>query len=156
MHFIGDDHSRAWAQETGELERIVHSLGREAVSSSYLSEALGLPPHLELVVRAMLEEHSGEYLDALASIPFFSLCFGLFLPLSGMAPGKVAAVFGFQWEGALAARDREELLQRFLGADLGQSLVQKLSCLLGDPFRGRPGTMRRDSLVKGCCPQPRA
>ncbi|MFT4622042.1 MAG: DNA ligase-1 [Myxococcota bacterium] len=46
------------------------------------------------------------------------------------------------------AAEREALVTSFLGRDLGLTLEQKLTCLLGDPFRGRLGTFRRDSLVR--------
>ena len=48
--------------------------------------------------------------DALDSIPFYSLCRGLFLPLSAMAPEKAAHLFGILVDPPPDAAAREALL----------------------------------------------
>src|SRR5689334_18465680 len=85
---------------------------------------------------------------SLASIPFYSLCRGLFLPLSGMSVDKAGVLFGIVSDPPPDVATREALLKKFLERDVGLSLVQKLSCILGDPFRGGPATMKRDSLLR--------
>jgi len=105
-----------------------------------------VPEHLAFAMRNLVEEDPEATLDALASIPFYSLCTGLLLPLSGMATEKARWLFALA-HSPPAASERESLLQTFLAKDVGLDLVQKLACVLGDPYRGRPSTMRRDSLV---------
>src|SRR5690606_3969128 len=46
------------------------------------------------------------------------------------------------------ARGKEELLTTFFKKPVGLSLEQKLACVLGDPFRGKRSTFRRDSLLR--------
>ncbi len=104
------------------------------------------PEHLDFTMRHLLAENPEATLDDLSSIPFYSLCTGLLLPLSGMAPEKAHWLFGIP-HSQLDAAGREALLQTFLSKDVGLDLVQKLACVLGDPYRGQPSTMRRDSLV---------
>jgi hypothetical protein len=55
-------------------------------------------------------------------------------------------MFGLQTVPRRTAAGREALLAKLPETkDLGLSLVQKLSCILGDPFRGRKATLKRDS-----------
>ncbi|HEY1097984.1 MAG TPA: hypothetical protein VGF99_03610, partial [Myxococcota bacterium] len=85
--------------------------------------------------------------DTLASIPFYSLCKGLLLPLSMLHPDRAAAIFGIEIPPTPDTAAREALLHEFLQKDLGLDLVQKLSCILGDAFRGRKSTFKRDSMI---------
>jgi DNA ligase-1 len=147
-HFVLRDDVRAWFEDAAKLSDFTRSIGNKTVSSEYLAEVYRLPLHLQLVVRKLVEEQEDVGIEALASIPFYSLCKGLFLPLSAMSPDKVAQLFGIAAEPPPDTAGREALLQRFLEKDLGLNLVQKLSCVLGDPFRGRGSTFKRDSLVR--------
>ena len=105
--------------------------------------------HLAWVVERLGEEQGGTVSQsALDSIPFYSLCRGLFLPLSVMAPGRAAQLFGILVESPPDAQARENLVRGFLQKPVGLSLGQKLSCTLGDPFLGRSSTLRRDSLLR--------
>lgn len=147
-HFVNLPAVRDWASESATLAEYVRSIGHKQVSAEYMEEALGLPLHLQTVIRRIVQEQPGATLDSLSSIPFFSLCKGLFLPLMAMHPDKVAQLFGFRCDPVPDSVGREKLVASFLARDLGLSLQQKLSCLLGDPFRGGTGSMKRDSLVR--------
>ncbi|MCB9694033.1 MAG: hypothetical protein H6736_19675 [Alphaproteobacteria bacterium] len=147
LKLVGAQQLRDWLGEGEKLARFTRGIGLESVSPEYLEDTLGLPFHLEFAMRGLVEEDPSVDLDALSSIPFYSLCKGLFLPLSALQPDRVAAVFGLAAEPPPRAAEREELLARFFASDIGLTLVQKLSCVLGDPFRGKGSTMRRDSLV---------
>ncbi len=144
---VGATDLRSWLETSDNLGRFTKSIGREPVSAEYLEDTLGLPFHLEFTMRKLVEEDPGVGLEHLASIPFYSLCKALFLPLTGMQPDRIAAIFGIQAEPPPNSQEREALLNRFFGAEIGLSFVQKLSCVLGDPFRGRGSTLRRDSLI---------
>lgn len=149
MHVVGTQDLRSWLEETGDLGRLAHGIGAPTEGDDgYLAETLGFPIHLELTVGKLLAEHPDATLDLLASIPFYSLCRGLLLPLSGLAPERVAHLFGFRSEDTLDTVGREALLARFFGADLGLDLEQKLAVVLGDPYRGQNGGWRRDGLVR--------
>lgn len=150
MRVVGPQELRDWMAETGELSRLADGIGAtdRSQDDGYLAETLGFPVHLELTVGKLLAEDHDATLGLLASIPFFSLCKGLLLPLSGMAPERVAHLFGFKAPEAPNSVEREALVSRFLESDLGLDLEQKLACVLGDPYRGNRGGWRRDSLVR--------
>jgi DNA ligase-1 len=149
MHVIHSDDVRSWYAQRGQLADFVRSIGRKRVDLEYLERVLGMPLHVALVVERLREEQQGQVSgDALNSIPFYSLCRGLFLPLSGLVPERVAELFGIQVDPPPPALAREELLRTFLQKSIGLSLVQKLACVLGDPFLGRKSTFRRDSLLR--------
>jgi DNA ligase-1 len=134
--------------EDDAIEHSIRGIGRQPIGEDWLEDELGLPMHVAFTLRMLVAEDAAARFDLLQSIPFYSLCKGLFLPLSGMAPEKVATVFGIASGPPLDVKGREALLQRFLTRDVGLTLVQKLSCILGDPFRGGPATLKRDSLVR--------
>ena len=139
------------------------SIGHKRLSDDYVERTLGLPLHLRFVIesridagesvgqreRGVVDDTPGStpVADPLASLPFYSLCKGLFLPLSMLHPERVASIFGIESQAPPDAAAREELLRTFLAKDLGLDLVQKLSCILGDAFRGRKSTFKRDSMV---------
>ena len=147
LKHVGPEELREWLGDGEKLSRFTRGIGREPVSAEYLEEALGLPFHLEFAMRGLVAENPDATLQALASLPFYSLCKGLFLPLSSLQPERTAALFGLKSEPSPRAAEREALLARFFAAEDGLTLVQKLSCVLGDPFRGHGSTMRRDSLI---------
>lgn len=148
MHFVDQGNLRDWLAEGDTIERFTRGIGRDPIDEDWLEDELGLPQHLAFTMRALVAEDPTARVDLLQSIPFYSLCKGLFLPLSGMGPDKAGSIFGLQVEAPLDFNGREGLLQRFLVRDVGLTLVQKLSCILGDPFRGGPATMKRDSLIR--------
>lgn len=149
LHVVGNDELRAWYAKATELTSFTQGIGRHEVDGEYLENTIGLPLHLRVVIQGLAAENAGVVqANALDSIPFYSLCKGLFLPLSGLQPEKVAFLFGLKGEAPPDAAAREELLARFLGLSIGLSLEQKLACILGDPFLGNASTFRRDSLVR--------
>jgi DNA ligase-1 len=140
---------RRWHEEAATYTELGHTLGATRVDPHYLSEVVGLPLHLRFVIEHLAAELEDDVpKSAFDSLPFYSLCKGLFLPLSGMGPEKVRRVFGLEGEEPPTAKDKEALLQRFLDKECGLSLEQKLSCVLGDPFRGKRSQFQRDSLVR--------
>lgn len=149
MKFVEYDDLREWlGGSSAELGQYGASIGQRNTDPAFLADVVGMPVHLQATVRQLINEDPATPSAALESIPFHSLCKGLLLPLSGLTPEKVAFVFGIASPPPPARADREALLADFLKRDVGLSLVQKLSCVLGDPFRGRPGTLRRDSLIR--------
>src|SRR5439155_21741239 len=115
----------------------------------YVANSLGVPFHVVYAIKeAVADDGHPLASDAFDSIPFFSLCKGFLLPLSGLAQDRVAQLFGFLGDEPPDSTTREKLLHDFVSRDLGLSLTLKLGCILGDPFLGRPSTFRRDSLLR--------
>ncbi len=129
------------------LKTLFQSIGATRLSDDYVERTLGLPLHLRFAIEARIDAGEDVSDTALDSLSFYSLCKGLFLPLSMLHPDRVAAVFGIESGPPPDAAAREELLRTFLNKDLGLDLVQKLSCILGDAFRGRKSTFKRDSMI---------
>jgi DNA ligase-1 len=147
MKWVEVDDVRTWYEESGNLGDMVATIGRKKIDPEYATDSLGLPLHLSIVAERL--SLAGELARAtFDSIPFYSLCRGLFLPLTGMSPEKAAQIFGVKAPPPPSSQEREELLRGFLRRDLGLSMVQKVGCLLGDPFEGRPSTFRRESLLR--------
>lgn len=137
----------AWARASGRLDTYTGTLSADEQDYEVMSRVHGLPLHVAFAFRKLVTEDPDVTIDRLASIPFYSLCKGFFLPLSGMAPEKAAHVLGLVTAAPLDTAGREALLATFFARDLGLGLVSKLSCVLGDPFRGRGSSVKRDSLV---------
>ncbi|APR81194.1 ATP-dependent DNA ligase [Minicystis rosea] len=148
MRIIQTDDVRAWLSKAKDLGEMTRSIGPKRFEDEYLSRAIGLPLHLRLAVEKIGAERGETPVTALDSIPFYSLCRGLFLPLSALAPERVAQLFGLRVEPPPDTAGREALLLQFFEKDVGLSIAQKIACVLGDPFHGRRGTLRRDSLVR--------
>lgn len=150
--FVESRDVRAWYQGAARLSEYARSIGQHQPDPSYVEAELGLPLHLRFVIESLRKDSGAEVPgDALDSLPFYSLCRGLFLPLSGLSPERVAQFFGIQVAPGECQPDsaaREQLLARFLSRPIGLSLQQKLGCILGDPFQGKPSTFRRDSLLR--------
>lgn len=142
MKFVESQDIRSWVRDAGSLDPATRSFGRQPIKAHYLETELALPLHLQFAVQ------NGYDLGQLQSISFHSLCRGAFIPLARMQPGKVAQLFGFAGPPVPDTEGRAELVARLLDRDMGLSLVQKLGCLLGDPFHGRTSTFKRDSLVR--------
>jgi DNA ligase-1 len=148
MKIVQTDDVRAWLTGTPDLGELLRSIGEKHLGGAYVERALGLPLHLRFALEKLGAERGTVDAGALDSIPFYSLCRGLFLPLSAMAPEKAAQLFGLRVDPPPDTAGREALLLRFFEKDLGLSIAQKIACVLGDPFHGRRGTLRRDSLVR--------
>lgn len=148
MRIIHTDDVREWLSRSPDLRELTRSIGEKRLDDAYLERALGLPLHLRFAVERLGKERMEVPSKALDSIPFYSLCRGLFLPLSAMAPERAAQLFGIQVEPPPDTPGREALLTSFFEKDVGLDIGQKIACVLGDPFHGRRGTLRRDSLVR--------
>lgn len=147
MRWVEVDDVRSWYGASGHLGDMVATIGRKKIDPEFATDSLGLPLHLSIVAERLSQD--GELAKAtFDSIPFYSLCRGLFLPLTGMMPEKAAQIFGVKVPPPPSSREREELLRSFLERDLGLSALQKVGCLLGDPFEGRPSTFRRERLLR--------
>jgi DNA ligase-1 len=145
-HFVSIEDVRARAQSE-PLADVFRSIGKKRLSDAYVEQVLGMPLHLRFACEQRIDK--GEPLDddSFASIPFYSLCKGLFLPLSMLQPDAAAVYFHLQAPPPPDAAAREQLLGTFLRADVGLGLVEKLACILGDPFQGRRSTFKRDSMI---------
>lgn len=145
---IQADDVRAWCLASRDLRAVTGSIGARVPDGEFL-DSLGVPFHLRFAAEKLAEE-LGTPVDAAAfdSIPFYSLCRGLFLPLSQMEPERAAQLFGVRIEPPPDSAGREALIGTFLGKDLGLTVREKLGCILGDPFLGRKSTLRRDSLLR--------
>jgi DNA ligase-1 len=143
------DDIRDWYSTASSLEVFTRSLGQHQVSAEHLENTIGLPLHLRVVIQGLSAETDGPVpATVLDSIPFYSLCKGLFLPLSALHPDKVAHLFGIKADPPPDTAGRQELLAEFIKKEIGLSLEQKLACILGDPFLGNPSSFRRDSLMR--------
>ena len=135
------------------LGELFASIGENRLSDDYVERTLGLPLHLRFAIESRIDvgeldpDQRAAEDDVLASIPFYSLCKGLLLPLSMLHPERAAAIFGIATPPTPDAAAREVLLNTFLQKDVGLDLIQKLSCILGDAFRGRKSTFKRDSMI---------
>ncbi|MCB1050334.1 MAG: hypothetical protein H6510_10450 [Acidobacteria bacterium] len=116
---------------------------QKSLDAQFLNESSRLPLHLSFCLQQNPATSRAQV--PFASIPFFSLCKGLFLPLAGLAPDRIAQFFGFSF--AQSKTERQTLIQDFLGRDLGLSRRQKIACVLGDPFWGGRVGLKRDSLM---------
>src|SRR5690606_12637737 len=143
-----------WYHSGENLEQLTGSLGSHRPSADYLEDKLGLPLHVQFVVSQLAklrklpgggEERS---LDELNTIPFYSLCRGLFIPLMRMHPEKAAQLFRLEIPPPPDTAGRAALVEKFLDKDIGLSAVQKIGCLVGDVFLGRTSTFKRDSLIR--------
>ncbi len=146
MKIISLNDVRDWYDEAGDLAEFTRSIGRpdpEAESERQTD----LPPHLQLAVECKARELAGPVpVDAFDSLPFYSLCRGFFLPLSGLSAERIAQVFGILVPPVTL--DRGTLLRSFLDKEVGLTLLQKIGCVMGDPFLGKRSTFRRDSLIR--------
>lgn len=147
VHVVGIEEVREGIREAGSLAELALSIGHEPPDPDFVANVLRVPFHLATLVR-VLRERDELREGMLDSIPFHSLCRAVFLPLEGITPERAAQLFGLVVEPSPTGADREERLRDFLHRDLGLTPRQKVGCLLGDPFEGRPGTFKRESLLR--------
>ena len=148
MKVVETDDVRAWLGRATHLGELTRSIGQKRLDDAYLERALGLPLHLRFAVEKLGHESFELPAEALDSIPFYSLCRGLFLPLSAMAPDRAAQLFGVRVDPPPDTAAREALLLHFFEKEVGLDIDAKIACVLGDPFHGRRGGLQRDSLVR--------
>lgn len=146
MKLITTDDVRDWYLQAQDLSSFTKSIGF-AEADNDAAHTLNIPLHLQFVIEELARQRQAPLeQNAFDSIPFYSLCKGLLLPLSGMTPDRAAQFFGIAF--APNSEPLQELVKRFLAKETGLSLLQKIACLLGDPFLGKRSTIRRDSLIR--------
>ncbi len=148
MKIVQTEDVRAWLLASGNLGALTRSIGAAHPSDEYLERAFGLPLHLRFTVEKLADERGDVPSTILESISFYSLCRGVFLPLSSLSPDRAAQLFGLRVEPPPDTVGREALLRRFFEKDVGLGIADTSAAVLGDPFQGRPSTFRRDSLVR--------
>lgn len=146
MHVVDDATVRRWFHSGENLEQLTGALGSHRPSAGYLENVLGLPLHVQFVVSQLSKR--GRPLTELQTIPFYSLCRGLFIPLMRMHPEKAAQLFRLEIAPPPDTAGRAALVEQFLDKDIGLSAVQKIGCLVGDVFVGRTSTFKRDSMIR--------
>lgn len=146
MHVVDESTVRAWFHAGENLEQLTGALGSHRPSAEYMQDVLGLPLHVQFCVEQL--SRRGRSLDGLNTIPFYSLCRGLFIPLMRMHPEKAAQLFRLEIPRPPDTAGRSALVDQFLDRNIGLNAVQKIGCLVGDVFLGRTSTFKRDSLVR--------
>ena len=138
-----------WLLQSGTLSEFTHSIGQRQTDAEYIEQNLHLPAHLQFVIEQLTAESAADVpADAFDSLPFYSLCKGLFLPLSYLTAERAAQIFGIRTNAPPDTAGREKLLAEFIAKDVGLTLVEKIGCVLGDVFLGQKSTLRRDSLLR--------
>lgn len=128
-----------------ELKRL-KAVGESAGKAPFLDDRPELPISLEFASRVALDLDPQAGDGALDSLPFYSLCRGLYLPLLGWAPQRERAAFGTETPHAGAAR--EALLLRFFErAEIGLSTLEKTMFFLADPFRDRAPAISEEVIL---------
>lgn len=148
MKYIQTNDVRAWYQQAQSLTEVTRSIGRRRLDAEYIDAELHMPLHLQFAVEQLAAEDPRLPADAFDSIPFYSLCKGLFLPLSMLNPERAGFLFGLKIDPPPDSAAREKLLETFLAKEVGLTLVEKLGCILGDVFLGKRSSIRRDSLLR--------
>jgi DNA ligase-1 len=119
----------------------------------YAKRALGLTDHLafalaEQTKRARDDDGEPASRGQFDSIPFHDACYGLMLPLEGMAQRRSRRLFGLDGSPRLSSKQRRALVAEFLAQDgLGLGLVAKVCLVRGDPFLGRSMTTSLNVLL---------
>ena len=145
MKIIHTNDVAEWYREAADLAQFTRHLGHG--ERDELGPSVDLPLHLQFAIEQLAKEREGPLpRSALDSISFYSLCKGLFLPLSGLSAERIGQLFGIAYQPP--GEPMESLCRRFLDKEIGLSLIQKIALLLGDPFLGKRSTFRRDSLVR--------
>lgn len=148
MKFVQTDDVRNWFVESRDLAQMTRSIGASGGTASDRLDTLNVPVHLQFVIEKLAEESDRLSLHALDSLPFYSLCRGVLLPLSHLTAERSGRLFGIHAGEPLDAAGREALADAVLARDMGLSVREKLGCLLGDPFLGGTSRIRRDSLIR--------
>lgn len=149
MKFVQIETVREWYGGRASLSELTRSIGQRRPDSEFLSQTFDLPPHLQFAIEQIADgsPEGNVAADALDSIPFYSLCRGLFLPLAHLSSERAAQLFGIRVPEPTDLAGKEKLLGKFLDAEVGLTIEEKLGCVLGDLFLGRRSSLRRDSLM---------
>src|SRR5262245_21153883 len=134
MKIIGTNDVKQWYRDAIDLAEFTRRIGCHAADDD--EAASDLPLHLTFAIEELARQRDGAVpRTAFDSISFYSLCKGLFLPLSGLSGDRVGQLFGIVYQPA--NEPLETLCRRFLDKEIGLSLLTKIACLLGDPFFGK-------------------
>ncbi len=148
MKIITEYDVQDWYTAGNDLAASLKSIGLQTDDLS-LPE---MPYHLQVAIAALAKADptAAIPIERFSSISFFSLCKGLFLPLSGLADQRATEIFGFACQSKSVASTQAsiQLVETLLNTEIGLSFCQKIACLLGDPFEGRRSMFRRDSLLR--------
>lgn len=149
MKFITTADVRNWIAESTDLTDLVKSIGANQVDRSYMEDVLGTPAHLQFAIEQIIQRENRDIgANEFDSISFYSLCRGLFVPLSFLDASRAASIFGLRVDAPPDSAGREALLVEFFEKEIGMNLVEKLACVLGDAFMGRKSTFQRDSMIR--------
>ena len=134
MHIVQTDDVRSWLTRSENLVEYRQGIGRRDPDDDFGERTLQLPLHVQFAVDALADESDDGFVpeDVLDSIPFYSLCRGLFLPLSYLSPERVRQLFGLKIDSQPDSAGREALIREFLDKEVGLTLTEKLGCVLGD------------------------
>jgi DNA ligase 1 len=143
LKVVSTNDVRDWYMQAVDLAEFTRTIGGDLPDVRF-----DLPAHLQFTIAQLARERQGADVgqDVFNSIPFYSLCKGLFLPLASLPPDRVVQLFGIA--STHTGEPQQELIKRFLSKSLGLNALQKIACLLGDPFLGKRSSFRRDSLVR--------
>ena len=76
MKFVGTHDVQQWFANAQKLSEFTEGIGRRLVTAS--QGELGVPDHLQFLIQHLVDEEEDLPANALSSIPFHSLCRGLF------------------------------------------------------------------------------
>jgi len=149
MKIVQTSDVAAWYSKASDLAQFDRSIGSKQVDPEWAESTFHMPFHLQFAITMCAQEADGRVAaDAFDSIPFYSLCKGLFLPLSMLSRERIAHIFGLEADAPPDPAAKETLLTQFLDRNTGLTLSEQLGCVLGDPFAGKRSTLRRNSLVR--------
>lgn len=140
-----------WLLEGGPVEGVRQArigIGARRTDPSYLERVLGMSASVSFAVRSHLDEQPEAAADSMDSLPFYSLCKGFFLPLTGIAPERIPGLFGVNPNPPLTPEKKRALVEKLLDQPIGLTLAEKTGLILGDPFRGRSPSVRHDTLCR--------
>src|SRR5438876_168345 len=97
MKIIATNDVRAWYSEAADLAEFTRTIGYHTRETDEPGRTVDLPLHLQFAIEHKARACAGPVSPTVFdSIPFYSLCRGLFLPLSGLTPERAGQLFGIQ------------------------------------------------------------
>jgi DNA ligase-1 len=146
--FVTSDAVKAWLFDQGVAAGVGEIMQVAPLTREEWIEQFDIPAHVAVALTGLAEREGDEALQpaALDSIPFVSLCRGVLLPLSAIARERARALFGLAPAEPLDSAARMKLVEDFFQREIGLTTEEKVAVLLGEPYGGRKGGFRRDSL----------
>ncbi|MGH9848200.1 MAG: hypothetical protein ACREEM_56705, partial [Blastocatellia bacterium] len=147
-NIVTADAVKQWLFDRGVVVGVGEMMQVAPLSREEWMDQFDIPAHVAVALTGLVEREGEESLraEALDSIPFVSLCRGVLLPLAAIAREKVQALFGVAAGEPLDAAARMKLVEDFFRREIGLTVEEKVAVLLGEPYGGRKGGFRRDSL----------